>query len=118
MSSIEQIRDDLAGMMGWKYIDPIDHVGAGLGGWEHPAEGFDKCHPIPERLDEIAAMMPEGWLWHVDQQAPGAWLAVAHRHLMNQQINAMGATEQEARLRCLHALLSVLTATKGATHEK
>jgi hypothetical protein len=63
MLTVDQCRDKLAEMEGWKkkherWYHPVWHkLGSG-----------QKRHPIPATLDAAAAAMPEGWWWERDKR--------------------------------------------------
>ena len=132
MKTIDTIRDEIAGMLHWELVtaDAVngDDRGGWGGNWSASCIGKWKNtkeprwpaveHPIPTTLDGIAAMMPEDYRVNILQYSDGWYAHARHRQVSPGKIAHKAeqyATEYEARLRLTHA---VLTATKGATHEK
>lgn len=123
METLEQVRDEIAGMMGYNHAERsrlIDFPHWRKDGDAYRDEEGNPSHPIPTTLDGIAAMMPEGWHVTIEQLAAREWRVRARlRDGVNYEVGPRvmlhAPTELEARTRLLH---SVITATKGATHEK
>lgn len=119
--TIEEVRDDVAKMFGWKSF-------CTGGSWSHPNQSkIFRHHPVPDTIDGVAKLWPEGWCITVFQEwqtafAPDVtvWRVKATRYPQIQYVPAKGepeiieATEYEARLRLLHA---VLLAARGAGRE-
>lgn len=111
MKTIDQIRDEVAALLGW--VPPV------------PDNPFSKWHrmnsrqelvvnsigqhPVPATIDGIAKMMPDGMRLNLTHLTSGEWAASA---ISGWEYAGMvyGSTEYEARLRLLH---EVLGATKG-----
>lgn len=102
----DEVRDKLAELRDWVWIDPPDS--AHLGHWLHPVYGRSWDHPIPNTLDE-AAKLPEGWYYwinHCSVDKGGGFretfICEAVRKKIAgrfDRINAEGPTELEARFR-------------------
>lgn len=129
MKTIEQVRDEIAGMLHWELVtadavngDDRDGWGgnwsaACIGKWKNTKEPRWPAvdHPIPTTLDGIAALWPKGWrLDYLRERVhkPNPWFASAtSQHWADKA--AEGETELEARTRLLHAVLTALAAVKG-----
>jgi len=127
MKTIDTIRDELAELTGYtKAADPTKYTFEDVTVWLNP-HGMPVMdvdwgiydHPIPNDLDGIAAMIPDGLAIVVEKflNGNGDWVWAARARKGPTCVGAVtdADTEYEARTRLLHA---VLTATKGATHEK
>jgi len=126
MKTIDTIRDELAELTGYtKAADPTKYTFENVTVWLNP-HGMPVMdvdwgiydHPIPTDLDGIAAMMPEDYRVSVQDYSDGWYALVRHKTVSPGKVAHRAEqypTELEARTRLLHA---VLTATKGATHEK
>lgn len=126
MKTIDTIRDEIAGMMGWVRRQQIIPDAKGVPTergltWARatwPLDYQSSGHPIPPTLDGIAAMMPGDYRVNILQYTDGWYAHARHKQVSPGKIAHKAEqypTELEARTRLLHA---VLTATKGATHEK
>ena len=68
--TIQQVRDKLAEMDGWKYEpEQVDGMGAQAHYWwrwtissSHGGRTYSNTHPFPETLDAAAAALPKHWL--------------------------------------------------------
>lgn len=109
MTDIDALRDELAELCGWARRD--------AGGWALNPQGvvaddFDPIHPFEDGdLTALVAAWPEGWRFMIDGEHGQTW-AEAWPSPSGQSFLKVGATEYEARLRLL---VAVLKAQKGAT---
>lgn len=108
--TIEEVRDDVALRLGWDRFESGPYVKTG--GWEKHPDGkpvevcFDPTHPVPDTIDGVAKLMPEGWRLALEQRQTGEWWAEAFRDVPDDYCPTQrGPTEYEARLRLLHAVL-------------
>ena len=66
-ATLDELRDALAEMDGWKFDPPEPCVPGGWWRWNaHPtlkSRTWCKSHPHPPTLDGADAAMPEGWTW-------------------------------------------------------
>lgn len=111
MKTINQIRDEVAALLGW--VPPIP--GNPFSNWhrmnsrqELETKGCGQ-HPVPATIDGIAEMMPDGLRLNLTHLLSGEWAASA---ISGWEYAGMvyGSTEYEARLRLIH---EVLGAKKG-----
>jgi hypothetical protein len=52
--SIESVRDEIAGLLGWELYGSS---------WRFNGALYGRIHPIPSTLDGVAALWPKGWAW-------------------------------------------------------
>jgi len=108
VKTLDQIRDEVAGMMGWHMNpDPEDRCWIDTQGvYLHE----ELNHPVPSDLGGIAAMMPEGWKWQVGNYGVKDSEAAAWRESAVDRHGTFGPTPVESLTRLLHAVLSAQAA--------
>ena len=78
-ATLDELRDALAEMDGWKFDPPEPCVPGGWWRWNaHPtlkSRTWCKSHPHPPTLDGADSAMPEGYEW---ERTPFEWLAWKH----------------------------------------
>lgn len=80
MPTTDELRDTLAELLGWKWDDSPN---AGMGCWDNASTGESDGtdHPIPDTIDGLAKLWPEGWTWNKGYEAlsirfkPERWIA-------------------------------------------
>lgn len=100
--TLEEVRDEIAELQGWVYDGDLWLRG------ENNAE-VETTHPVPESLDTVAALMPEGWIVSLNQwRRPVPWTALATSNEHNgisDAVKSSGDTELLARFRLLLLIL-------------
>lgn len=127
-ATLDEVRDEVARLQGW---DNNVFMLNGDRQWKREvpllADGrrgipeMSDVHPVPPSLDAIAAMMPEGWFTSVEHftSTPIRWLSSAvNGFSYGQSALGEGATELEARLRCLCKVLSHIAANRESRSQK
>ncbi len=116
MKTIEQVRAELIQMCGYKIV----HTSPDSTCWVDKDDTAQGEEPF-STLDGIAAMMPEGWSWHVGTRTKhgdkGEVIDFACGAMTTRpdgrgariiERSADGPTELEARTRLLHAVLTAI----------
>ena len=80
-ATLDELRDALAEMDGWKFDPPEPCVPGGWWRWNaHPtlkSRTWCKSHPHPPTLDGADAAVPEGWTWaRYPRGSDAAWMWV------------------------------------------
>jgi hypothetical protein len=104
--TIDECRDRIAVLLGWRRGEHGLERDSGMG-----VTTVALSHPVPTTIDGLAMLWPKGWVWNVDYtpDVPARAARVCCYAFRapdgDPRVGSVAATEYEARLRLLLAVL-------------